>query len=87
MKRENRMSVAEMDLVNSLISLTLVIDRLGLSERERALAYFRYIERDVEADLSAYASRFDQLVKDAKSEVVLKRLKECAVEARSGLTK
>lgn len=82
MKNSKRMTVAEMDLVNNLITLTTVIDRLGLSERERALAYFKYMEHEVAIDLTPYALRFDRLVREAKTASVLKRLRECAVEAR-----
>lgn len=83
MRDRKRMTVSEMDLVNTLISLTAVIDRLRLSERERALAYFRYKEREVDANLSLYANRFDALVRDANTPSALNRLKDCALQVRN----
>ena len=82
MKRDNRMSVSEMDTVNSLIMATNEIERLSLSERERALAYFDFIQRDVEADLALYAAKFDILIKEASSREALMRLRESALRIR-----
>ena len=84
MKNEKRMRVAEMDRVNDLISLTANISRLNLSTRERALAYFRFMETEVDANLAPYAERFDALVRDADTASALRRLKACALEIRGG---
>jgi hypothetical protein len=81
-KDARKMRVSEMDLVNTLISMTLQIEQLDLSERERALAYFDFIQRDVEADLAPYAAKFDDLLRDASSQETLKRLKESARRVR-----
>jgi hypothetical protein len=84
MMRENKMSVSEMDRVNDLIIATNEIERLNLSERERALAYFDFIQRDVEADLKPYAALFDSLLRDTTSHATIRRLSECALKVRRG---
>lgn len=82
MKNDKRMSVAEMDRVNRLIDLVTKIDRLSLTERERALIYFRYMELEINANLAQYAAEFDRLVREAQSPSVLQRLRKYAIEVR-----
>lgn len=84
MKPIKRMTVTEMDHVNRLIDLSTKIDRLELTERERALAYFRYLERDEVSDLSGYAQRFDELIRSTQKLEVLRRIRECAIAVRRG---
>lgn len=82
MKPVKKMTVSEMDHVNALIDISTRIDRLELTERERALAYFRYLEREATADLSGYAQRFDELIREADRIEILRRIKACALAVR-----
>lgn len=85
MKPSKKMSVREMDRVNDLIEFTSAISRLNLSESERALAYFRYVQENAPDDFRRYAHNFDELVRSAESVVALTRIRECALEARRAL--
>ena len=80
--KPKKMTVREMDHVNRLIEVSSKIDRLDLTERERALAYFRYVEREATADLSGYAKLFDNLVRETHKVEILNRIKKCAIEVQ-----
>ena len=82
MRPSNKMSVKEMDRVNDLIDLSSKIDRLNLSKRERAFAYFRYMKQDANANLDEYAQKFDELVLKTQRLEVLKKIQDCALEIR-----
>ena len=82
MKNKKRMTVREMDRVNRLIDLTTKIDRLALTERERALIYFKYKELEVESNLTQYAAKFDELVRETQSPKLLDQIKGYALEIR-----
>lgn len=85
MKPAKKMTIREMDHVNNLIDFSTRIDRLELTERERALAYFRYLKEDATSDLSGYADRFDELIRATQKIEVLKRIRDCALEVRREL--
>lgn len=81
--KPKKMTVREMDRVNNLIDHSTRIDRLNLSQRERALAYLRFIvERNASEDLKVYANRFDDLVRHAQKSETLIKIRECALAVR-----
>ena len=86
MKSSYKMSVREMDRVNDLIDVAAKISRLNLSESERALAYFRYIQTNAPEDFRGYAHNFDELIRGAENIGTLTRIRECALAARRELT-
>lgn len=86
MKNAIKMSVREMDRVNDLIDITTKINRLNLSESERALAYFRYIQTNAPDDFRDYAHNFNELIRCADNIGTLTRIRECALAARRELT-